>query len=142
MKLKILNIKFESSDDFMNDINASLFEGKEPSDGNRSLSFDSFETFRRFMTPNKIQILMAISRLRPESIYKLEKLINRKYPHVLKDCRQLEDSGFIKLVESTATKKQLQPKLVFDYDLIKVNSTIEQLFNISKRSNETLLKAV
>lgn len=142
MKLKILNVKFESRDDFMSDIEASLFEGKGSSEGNSSLSFDSFETFRRFMSPNKVQILMAISRLKPESIYKLEKLLDRKYPHVLKDCRQLEDLGFIRLVESSGVKKQLQPELVFDYDLIKVNSTLEQVFNISDRSNRVLLEAV
>lgn len=141
MKLIILNVRFESSEDFMNDIRKSLFEGKDPSKGNKDLSFDSIETFKRFMSQNKLQILIAISRRRPESIYQLEKLLSRKYPHVLKDCRQLEAFGFIKLVDIKGAKKQLQPKLIFDYDLIKVNSELEEIFLISERSNKVLLEA-
>lgn len=141
MKLKILNVKFEGRDDFMNDIRESLFEGKDPSKGNKDLSFDSIETFKRFMSQNKLQILMAISRLKPESIYQLEKILSRKYPHVLKDCRQLEALGFIKLIEADGARKQLQPELVFDYDLIKVNSILEEIFPISERSNQVLLEA-
>lgn len=142
MKLTTLTIEFESVDTFMKDIENSLFKGKDPSVKNKSLSFDSYETFKRFMSPNKIQILMAISRLRPESVYQLEKMLNRKYPHVLKDCRQLENIGFITLNKSNKLKKQLRPSLIFDYDLIRVNSTLEQVYNISKRSNDFLLKTV
>lgn len=141
MKLKILNIKFETRDEFMNDIRDSLFSGKSSTEGNKELSFDSLDTFKRFMSQNKLQILMAISRLKPESIYQLEKQLNRKYPHVLKDCRQLEALGFIKLIESEGAKKQLHPELAFDYDLIKVNSTLEEIFPISEKSNKILLDA-
>lgn len=142
MKLSVLTIQFESVDDFMADIEDCIFNGKDPALLNKSLSFDSYETFKLFISPNKIQILMAISRLKPESIYQLEKLLNRQYPHVLKDCRQLENLGFIKLVESDGLKKQLRPSLIFDYDLIKVDTPLQQVYNISKRSNDILLKAV
>ena len=141
MKLKILNIKIESVEEFMNDINESLFYGKDPVPGNKCLYFDSLGTFKRLVSQNKLQILMAISRLKPQSIYQLEKILGRKYPHVLKDCRQLESLRFIKLVESTGAKKQLRPELVFDYDIIKVNTELEEIFPISERSNRVLLEA-
>lgn len=142
MKLSVLTIQFESVDDFMADIEDCIFNGKDPAISNKSLSFDSFETFKRLISHNKIQVLIAISRLKPESIYQLEKLLNRQYPHVLKDCRQLENLGFIKLIESNGVKKQLRPSLVFEYDVIKVDTPLQQVFNISKRSNDVLLKAV
>lgn len=139
MKLKILNISFKSRDEFLDDTKKEIL-GKGVSKNNE-LIFGSIETFKRVMGQNKLEILMAISRLKPESIYRLEKILNRKYPHVLKDCRQLESLGLIKLVESEGVKRSLRPELVFEYDLIKVNSDIEEIFPISERSNRVLLEA-
>lgn len=141
MNLKVLNINFLSKDEFLDDIRGAIFGENESCDKEDELNFDSFESFKRFMSQNKLQILMAISQLKPESIYQLEKRLNRKYPHVLKDCRQLESFGFIELVESEGAKKQLCPKLIFDFDIIKVNSSLEEVFSISERSKRTLLEA-
>jgi predicted transcriptional regulator len=142
MSLKILNINFTNREDFLYEIRGALFEGKEIENTKEDeISFDNVETFKRVISQNKLQILMAISRLKPESIYQLEKFVNRKYPHVLKDCRQLESLGFIKLIESEGAKKQLHPKLIFDYDLIRVKSEIEEVFAISEVSNQVLLES-
>ena len=107
------------------------------------LFFDSEKTFMKFMSQNKQQILKAISRLRPESVYQLAKLVSREYPHVLKDCRVLESFGFINLVEAEGAKRQLMPELVFNYDIIKVNAPnpdMMELINISEQSNRILLE--
>lgn len=145
MSLKVLNINFQNKDEFLNEIRGALFAGEKTKSQEKELSFDSIDTFKRLMSQNKLQILMAISRLRPESIYQLQKYLpNRKYPHILKDCRQLESLGFIKLVESEGAKRQLRPQLTFAYDIIKVNPKIPELveiFNISERSNRVLLEA-
>lgn len=34
----------------------------------KNLKATIFETFKRVITPNKLQVIMAIARLRPESI--------------------------------------------------------------------------
>ena len=145
MSLEVLNIDFQNKDEFLNEIRGSLFEGEKTQSYEKELSFDSIDTFKRVMSQNKLQILMAISRLRPESVYQLEKYLpNRKYPHILKDCRQLESLGFIKLIENEGAKRQLRPELVFDYDIIKVNAKnreLMEIFNISERSNRILLEA-
>lgn len=139
MKLKILNINFRKLDDLFSEINSAINSKSPLIDKENEIYFDSLSTFQKFMSQNKLQILMAISRLKPESIYQLEKMVGRQYPHVLKDCRMLESFGFIKLVESEGVKKQLKPELIFDYDLVKVNSELIEVFNISKRSNDLLL---
>jgi len=139
MKPKILNINFKSRDEFLEDTKKEILGEGIPK--KNELIFDSIETFKRAMGQNKLEILMAISRLNPESVYRLEKLLNRKYPHVLKDCRKLESLGLIRLVKSEGAKRQLRPELVFEYDLIRVNSDIEEIFPISERSNRVLLEA-
>ena len=141
MKLKILNVVISSRKKFMADLRKSFSSGEILEEENNSISFDSFETFKRLVTANKLEILMAIARLRPESINQLAKLLNREYPHVLKDCHSLEVLGFIKFEEVEGARKQFVPMLVFDYDIIHVKSKIEEIFPISEQSNRVLLTA-
>ena len=141
MKLKILNVVISSHKKFMADLRKSVSSGEILEEENNSISFDSFETFKRLVTANKLEILMAIARLRPESINQLAKLLNREYPHVLKDCHSLEVLGFIKFEEVEGARKQFVPKLVFDYDIIHVKSKIEEIFPITEQSNRVLLTA-
>lgn len=141
MKLKTLNINLISLDKSFSEVDEAINGGKSAIDEKEELNFDSLKTFQKCMSQNRLQILMAISRLKPESVYQLEKILGRQYPHVLKDCRMLENLGFIKLVESEGAKKQLRPELIFDYDIIKVNSDLVEVFNISERSNRILLEA-
>jgi predicted transcriptional regulator len=93
------------------------------------------------MTPKKLQLIMAIARLKPESINQLAKLLSREYAHVFKECKSLETLGFIKLAEvGVGQKKQSQPVLSFNYDIIRVKAPIEEIFPITEQSNKVLLK--
>lgn len=141
MKLKALNINFKNIDQFVEQIQSALAGKKAARDKKTELIFDSIESFKRFMSPNKLEVLMTISRFGPDSIYQLAKIVNRQYPHVLKDIRQLENFKFIRLVSSGSEKNQLRPELVFNYDFIKVNAKIAELYPISDRSNRALLEA-
>lgn len=144
MRLSILDIKFRSLDLLFEQTEKAVRKKKRIIDKRNELYFDSEKSFMKFMTQNKQQILKAISRLEPESVYQLAKIVNREYPHVLKDCRGLESFGFIKMVETDLSKKQVKPVLVFDYDIIKVNSKnpgMLEILNISENSNKILLEA-
>jgi predicted transcriptional regulator len=138
MKLKILNVVISTQEQFVSSMRKAM-RTKSSSQKNHSIEFDSFETFKRVMNLNKIQILMAIARLKPVSINQLSKFLHREYPHVLKDCNSLETFGFIRLEETGGARRQLTPKLVFDYDLIRVNTNLEEILPISERSNNILL---
>jgi len=142
MSLKKLNINFKSKDEFLAQIKSALTENKKANDNFDELVFDDISSFKRFMSSNKVEVLMAISRRNPESIYQLAKIVNRQYPHVLKDVKQLQNFGFIKLVDCNGDKKQIRPELLFDYDMIKVNSYLEEIFPISAKSNQILLEAM
>jgi|APGre2960657468_1045069.scaffolds.fasta_scaffold10117_4 predicted transcriptional regulator len=141
MKLKILKVIISSRKVFIADLRKAIHSGENSEEEDHSISFDSIENFKRLMTANKLEILMAIARLKPASINQLAKLINREYPHVLKDCRSLKVLGFIKLEEVGAARKQLAPMLIFDYDIIHVKSQIEEIFPITEQSNRVLLTA-
>ena len=140
MKLKTLNIIFSSNEEFMSDLKSALFENKTSIDMTDSISFDSLDTYNKVMTPKKLQLIMAIARLKPESINHLARLLSREYAHVFKECKMLQTLGFIKLVEvGSGQKKQSQPILAFNYDLIRVKAPIEESFSITEESNRVLL---
>ncbi len=141
MKLNILNIVISTRKKFIADMKRSIVSGKDSNDEFHTIVFDSLETFKRIMTINKLHILMAISRLKPESINQLAKSLNREYPHVLKDCNSLKDLGFIKLNEIGGARKQLMPTLIFEFDIIRVKTKLEEIHPISERSNNILLTA-
>ncbi len=140
MKLKALNIIFSSHESFMSDLKAALFENKTSIDTTDSISFDSPDTYNKIMTPKKLQLIMAIARLKPESINHLARILSREYAHVFKECKILQSLGFIKLIEvGSGQKKQSQPILAFNYDLIRVKAPIEEIFPITEESNRILL---
>ncbi len=141
MKLKILNIFIVDRKQFMTELRKSVLLGEESLEKRNSISFDSLETFKRLMTINKFQILMAISRVKPESINQLAKFLDREYPHVLKDCKTLKELGFIKLDDIGDARKQFKPKLTFSYDLVRVKSKLEEIYPVSERSHDVLLSA-
>jgi predicted transcriptional regulator len=142
MKLKTLTINFSSTDEFLGGVRDALSKGKNSKKQNESLSFDSIETLKKILTQNRLEILMAIARIKPASIYQLAKFLNREHPHVTKDCKALEMFGFISLAEVDSLKKQYTPKLSFEYDLIRVNAKMEEFFSISAKSNKMISKTI
>jgi predicted transcriptional regulator len=139
MKLKVLNVVISNKEQFMKGLSRVLKKRGSSADEDNTIEFDSFETFKRVITLNKIQILMAIARLKPESINQLAKLVEREYPHVLNDCHALETYGFIRLDDVGGARKQFAPRLVFDYDLIRLKTNLGEILPISERSNNLLL---
>jgi hypothetical protein len=71
----------------------------------------------------------------------LATFLGREPQHVLKDCRFLESSKFIKLEKTKNVRNSLRPVLVFDYDVIKTNSPIIPPYAISEKAEKLLLNA-
>lgn len=84
------------------------------------IKFDSVESFRGFMTIQKLEILLMISNVKPKSIYELAKLLDRSLGAVQKDCDMLARLRFIKLKKQKTGRGSITPMLAFDYDKIVV----------------------
>lgn len=82
--------------------------------------FSNWTSFRNFMSLQKIEILTMISSVQPKSIYELTRLLDRSLAAVQKDCEVLEKTGFITLEKQKSGRKQLLPRLKFNYDKIIV----------------------
>lgn len=82
--------------------------------------FDSWTSFRGFMSLQKLEILAMISSVEPNSIYELMRLLDRSLSAVQKDCEALEQVSFITLVKKKTGRGQVVPRLKFNYDKIIV----------------------
>lgn len=142
MSLKSLNIQFTNLDGFFDDIDSSLKGRTRIKNKKNTLTFDSSKSFWKFFTTNKLEILIAISKFNPESVYALAKVLKREPHHVLKDCNQLKFFGMIKMIETNEGRKQIRPELKFDYDIIKIDSELAEALPISQSANRYLLDAV
>ena len=129
MKHDTLEIQFQNFDDFSKEIRGALAKKKKLVQKSHQIFFDSVESYRKFMTIQKIEILTAIAQQQPTSIYELARLVDRNFAAVFRDCTGLENVGFIKLVDNGDSKKSKTPVLKFDYERIRVNIP-NRVFNI------------
>ena len=117
---KVLEVRFQSLSDFRKEVTHSLKKRETHIQAENQILFDSPASFRKFMTIQKIELLMAISAQNPESIYELANLVDRDFAAVLKDCNSLEGTGFIRLEDQESTRKSKAPILSFPYSAIHV----------------------
>lgn len=80
--------------------------------------FDNINSFRSFMTFQKIEILSIIANIKPKSIYELAQILERGLAPVQKDCQILERTGFIKFQKEKGGRGSIKPMLKFNYDRI------------------------
>lgn len=84
------------------------------------LVFDSYEAFRRVMTPERLKILHVIREEEPKSIYELAKLLGRDRRNVIKDLEILEMLGLVEFEEEKHGKRRSRRPIV-PYDEIEVS---------------------
>ncbi|MFH1917327.1 MAG: hypothetical protein ABIJ21_08760 [Nanoarchaeota archaeon] len=77
------------------------------------VSFSDIETFRKFFSRRRLELLKAIRKENPKSIYQLAKQVDRGYKNVHDDINLFKELGLIK-----TTDKHIN--LQFDTLFIKV----------------------
>lgn len=117
---KALHIKFKSLEDLKNEL-LDLPKKKQSYIQPRNvILFESLNSFRNFMTIQKLEILMAISTKNPKSVYELAQIVGRAIAPVQKDCHSLAKAQFIYFVKENGGRQALKPLLRFNYDRIQV----------------------
>jgi predicted transcriptional regulator len=118
---KALRVKFKSLEQLKQEL-LNLPEAKkgylQPKE---IVLFESLNSFRNFMTLQKLELLTLISSVKPKSIYELAKMVDRAIVSVQKDCNVLERSGFIVFEKTKGGRGNLAPRLKFNYDRIIVD---------------------
>ena len=59
------------------------------------ISFSDVDTFRKFFSKKRMELLSVIKHKQPKSIYQLAKFLNRGYKNVYDNVELLEELGLI-----------------------------------------------
>lgn len=78
------------------------------------LSFADLDTLRSALTPRRIDILRAIRRRSPGSVYQLAKLVKRDLKSVNEDLKKLVELDLVTLTKSKEARKRTKPHVAFD----------------------------
>ncbi len=84
------------------------------------LVFDSYEAFRKILTPERLRILHVIREENPKSVYELAKILGRDRRNVVKDLELLEMIGLVEFVEEQKGRRKVKRPIV-PYDEIDVS---------------------
>lgn len=116
---KIFHCRIKALSSIKDDISQAIKTGKKSIQKKNVANFASRESFRKFLSSYKLEILINLKHHEFDSIYNLASFLERDYSAVLTDVNALEASGFINLVKSKKGKKDVSsPSLAFEYDVI------------------------
>jgi len=116
---KVFHCRIKDASSIKDDIQQAIKTGKKNLQKKNVANFASRESFRKFLSSYKLEILINLKHNDFDSIYNLASLLGRDYSAVLSDINALDSSGFITLTKSKKGKKDVSsPSLAFDYDVI------------------------
>ena len=116
MKTKALKLQIETMHDFKNKVRKELraIDKGKKSLGGDSVSFQSLDQLRSFLTPKRLELIRAIKHSKPKSIYDLAKKVSRTPENVNQDIALLERLGLIETTISKDTRKRRIPRIEYD----------------------------
>ena len=79
-----------------------------------SISFQSLDHLRKFLTPKRLELLRFIKHKKPRSIYELAKLVGRTSENVNTDIKFLKQLGFVEVTKIKDIREKLVPEVSYD----------------------------
>lgn len=123
MKLREIKVYIESKKDFLKKVDRELEEierGKRKTLKENSISFQSIEQLKEFLTPKRIELLKVIKHKKPGSIYELAKMVKRKTENVNSDIKLLKHMGFVETKKVKDVRKKVKPEVNFNKLTIEI----------------------
>lgn len=118
MKIKNVRLDIQSEEEFIAEAKEAMkvvAKGKAVKPQS-VISFGSLKTMRKFITDERLRILKAIRKYRPDSIYALAKILHRDAKNVTDDVHYLAELGFIEIKKTKNGRQKTKP--VVDYEKI------------------------
>ena len=116
---KVFHCRIKALSSIKDDINQAIKTGKKNIQKKNVAYFATRESFRKFLSSYKLEILINLKHNEFESVYSLASFLERDYSSVLTDINALDASGFITLTKSKKGKRDVSsPSMAFDYDVI------------------------
>lgn len=113
MKLKKVKIAIQSLDDLKAEWKDALKGKVRGVEKKGAITFLSLETVAKVLSKPRLEILAAILKDHPKSIYALAKLIDRDFKNVHADVKLLAEVGLIELKTSGKKKAAVMPVAMY-----------------------------
>jgi predicted transcriptional regulator len=118
-KHKVFHCRIKALSSIKDDIHQTIKTGKKNIQKKNVAYFATRESFRKFLSSYKLEILINLKHHEFESVYHLARFLGRDYSSVLADINALDSSGFITLIKSKKGNRDVSsPSMAFDYDVI------------------------
>ena len=117
IKTKELRLYIEGTGEFKKKIKKELKEidkGKAKKLIEDSISFQSLDQLRKFLTPKRLELLRIIRHRNPKSMYELAKLVDRTPENVNTDVKFLEQLGFVEVTKVQDIRKRSVPQINYN----------------------------
>lgn len=117
IKAKELKLYIENAAEFKEKIKGELRaidRGKADKLREDSISFQSLDQLRKFLTPKRLELLRVIRHKKPKSIYELAKFVYRASENVNSDIKFLEQLGFVEINRIHDIRKKSVPEVTYD----------------------------
>ena len=124
IKTKELKLYIEDTADFKKKIKAELQDidkGKAKKLREDSISFQSLDQLRKFLTPKRLELLRTVRHKKPSSIYELAKLVGRTPENVNTDIKFLKKLGFVEVTKVKELRKKSVPEVSYDKMTLEIS---------------------
>ena len=123
IKTKELKLYIEDTSEFKKKIKgelAAIDRDKSKKLKEDSISFQSLDQLRKFLTPKRIELLRMIRHKKPGSMYELAKLVGRTPENVNTDVKFLKHLGFVETTRVKEVRKKLVPEVDYDKMILEI----------------------
>lgn len=124
IKTKKLKLYVEGITDFKKKIKGELRaidKGKAKKLTEDSISFQSLDQLRKFLTPKRLELLRVIRHKKPGSIYELAKLVGRTPENVNTDIKYLKQMGFVEITKIKDIREKIVPEVGYDKMTLEIS---------------------
>ena len=124
MKIKNIVVEVKSIEDTLKEVKevmGKIREGKLVKK-KESISFNNIDVMRKVLTNKRLELIKAIKKHKPKSIYELAKMVKRDSKSVNVDLKILSNLGMVDLKSKERGRENIVPSV--DYGKIDVAITI------------------
>lgn len=124
IKTKKLRLYIENTDDFKKRVKEELRaidRNKAKKLKEDSITFQSLDQLRKFLTNKRLELLKIIRHKKPKSVYELAKLVERTPENVNTDIKLLEQLGFVETTKIRDIRNKVVPEVNYDKMTLEIN---------------------
>lgn len=120
MKVKNIIIEVKSIEETLNEAKEVMEKLKKGQlvKKKESVSFNNVDVMRKVLTNKRLELIKAIKKYKPKSIYELAKIVNRDSKSVNVDLKILNNLGMVDLKSTERGRENIVPSV--DYGEIDV----------------------